>query len=338
MKAQGASPNFTSVYAALVAVINTKMPELGELLIKRLILLFRKSFKRNNKPGTLASAQFLAHLANQQVLGVLVPLEIAFLLLDKPTEDSVEAACTFLTECGAILQDLSPQGFNEIFDRFRAILHEGEIDKRVQYTIEMLFAVRKTNFADHPAVKPELDLVDIEDQITHEDLNLDDQYDPEDRLNFFHFDENFLENEEKWDVIRREILGDDVVDELEGKAPENGEGEQEDEEAESSTAGTVISSGDGNQITDATETDLINLRRTIYLTIMSSVDFEECANKLLKIKLKPGQEIEMCNMLIECCNQERTFMRFYGLLGQRYCMIDRVYQENFEQCFVQQVR
>ncbi|CAM6031597.1 unnamed protein product, partial [Sphagnum compactum] len=44
------------------------------------------------------------------------------------------------------------------------------------------------------------------------------------------------------------------------------------------------------QIQDETETNLVNLRRTIYLTIMSSVDFEEAGHKLLKIKLEPGQE------------------------------------------------
>ena len=45
------------------------------------------------------------------------------------------------------------------------------------------------------------------------------------------------------------------------------------------------------EIRDKTETNLINLRRTIYLTIMSSVDFEEAGHKLLKIKLEPGQEV-----------------------------------------------
>lgn len=33
-----------------------------------------------------------------------------------------------------------------IFERFRGILHEGEIDKRVQFLIEGLFAVRKAKF------------------------------------------------------------------------------------------------------------------------------------------------------------------------------------------------
>ena len=44
-------------------------------------------------------------------------------------------------------------------------------------------------------------------------------------------------------------------------------------------------------IQDLTQTNLVNLRRTIYLTIMSSLDFEECAHKLCKIQLLPGQEV-----------------------------------------------
>lgn len=32
------SPNFTHVYAALIAVINTKLPEIVNLIIRRVIL------------------------------------------------------------------------------------------------------------------------------------------------------------------------------------------------------------------------------------------------------------------------------------------------------------
>lgn len=49
MKAQSASLPFTPVFAALVAIINTKLPQVGELLVTRLISQFRRSFKRNDK-------------------------------------------------------------------------------------------------------------------------------------------------------------------------------------------------------------------------------------------------------------------------------------------------
>ena len=55
MKSQMASPQFSPVFAALVAVVNTKFPELGELVLKRVILQFRRAFKRNDKPVCVAS-------------------------------------------------------------------------------------------------------------------------------------------------------------------------------------------------------------------------------------------------------------------------------------------
>ena len=66
-----------------------------------------------------------------------------------------------------------------------------------------------------------------------------------------------------------------------------------------------------------TQTDTINLRRTIYLTIMSSMDFEEAGHKLLKIPLSPGQEMEIVTMILECCTQEKTYIRC-GPLCWRY--------------------
>jgi len=57
----------------------------------------------------------------------------------------VEVAIGFIRESGKMIQDLHPQGFNIIFERFRSILHEGDIDQRVQYMIEALFADRKVS-------------------------------------------------------------------------------------------------------------------------------------------------------------------------------------------------
>jgi pre-mRNA-splicing factor CWC22 len=67
MKSQMASPSFTNIYAALVAVVNTKFPEIGELLLTRVVLQFRRAYKRNDKPICIAASKFLAHLVNQQV-------------------------------------------------------------------------------------------------------------------------------------------------------------------------------------------------------------------------------------------------------------------------------
>eukprot|EP01103_Thecamoeba_quadrilineata_P014609 TRINITY_DN4399_c0_g1_i1.p1 TRINITY_DN4399_c0_g1~~TRINITY_DN4399_c0_g1_i1.p1 ORF type:complete len:785 (-),score=211.07 TRINITY_DN4399_c0_g1_i1:109-2463(-) len=325
MKAQGASPNFTHVYAALIAVVNTKFPENGELIIKRLIVQFRKAYRRNVKHICLSTTKFLAHLVNQLVCGEIIALQLLTLLVESPTDDSVEVAVGFIKECGRVLSELAPQGFNSVFERFRGILHEGEIDKRIQYMIEGLFADRKNGFKDYPGVVEDLDLVDPDDQIPHDDISLEDDFEIEEKTNYFQFDPEYNVNEERYDALKKEILGEDS-DESESEADDEAEEEEPRDEMEDRD----------DDMLDDTETDRINLRRTIYLTIMSSVDFEECAHKLLKFQLKPGLEMELCTMLIECCSQERTYLRFYGLLGQRFCLLDTAYQKRFDECFVKQ--
>ena len=161
MKAVLASPGFANVYAALTAVINTKLPENGETLLKRVVMQFRRSYKRNDKPVCVAMVKFIAHLINQQVaheiLGLQVPrhphpsvsdwiapsarrlkgkscaasarscchrvcnripfrlmcgalcAQLLTVLLEKPTDDSVELAVNFVKESGAAMQQLSPQ-------------------------------------------------------------------------------------------------------------------------------------------------------------------------------------------------------------------------------------
>ncbi|KAI9114236.1 hypothetical protein K1719_014886 [Acacia pycnantha] len=329
MKSQMASPGFTDVFAALVAVVNTKFPEVGDLLLRRIVLQLKRAYKRNDKPQLLAAVKFIAHLVNQQVAHEIVALELLTVLLEKPTDDSVEVAVGFVKESGSKLQDVSPRGLHGIFERFRGILHEGEIDKRVQFLIEGLFAIRKAQFQGYPAVRPELDLVEEEDQLTHE-VSLDEEIDPETSLDVFKPDPNFLESERRYEELKKTILGDESEDEDGSNAESDDDEDDEDDEDDDEEEEEQM------EIRDETETNLINLRRTIYLTIMSSVDFEEAGHKLLKIKLEPGQEMELCIMLLECCSQERTYLRYYGLLGQRFCMINKVYQENFDKCFVQQ--
>lgn len=114
MKSQMASPGFTAVFAALVAVVNTKFPEVGDLLLRRIILQLQRAYKRNDKPQLLAAVKFIAHLVNQQVVHELIALELLTLLLEKPSDDSVEVAVGFVTECGSALHDVSPWGSSSL--------------------------------------------------------------------------------------------------------------------------------------------------------------------------------------------------------------------------------
>ncbi|KAL7273920.1 pre-mRNA-splicing factor cwc22 [Rhizina undulata] len=323
MKAQAASLPFTPIYAAMTAIVNTKLPQVGELLLNRLVVQFRKAFKRNDKAVCLSSTTFIAHLCNQQVAHEILAIEILMLLLNKPTDDSVEIAVGLTREVGAHLEEMSSRANNAVFEQFRTILHEASIDKRVQYMIEVLFQLRKEKYKDHPIVREELDLVEEEDQITHR-TDLDDEIDTMDGLNVFKFDPDWEAHEELYKKTKAEILGEGSDDESDGDNESDSSEDEADEEKQEENK---------LEIQDQSNTNLVNLRRTIYLTIMSSIDFEECCHKLMKITLPPGQEYELCSMVIECCSQERTYSKFYGLIGERFAKLNRLWTDLFEQAF-----
>ncbi|KAI1413687.1 MIF4G-domain-containing protein [Hypoxylon sp. FL1857] len=319
MKAQAASLPFTPVLAAMAAIVNTKLPQVGELLVKRLVIQFRKAFKRNDKAVCLSSTMFIAHLVNQQVVHEMLAAQMLILLLQKPTDDSVEIAVGLTKEVGQHLEEMSPAIANIVFDQFRNILHEADIDKRVQFMIEVLFQVRKDKFKDNPAIKEELDLIEEEDQITHR-VELSADLDVEDGLNIFKFDPEWEENEAAYKRLRAEILGEGSDDE-DDEDDEDESSEEEDEEQKAM------------EIKDQSNTDLVNLRKTIYLTIMSSMDPEECVHKLMKINLPTGQEPELPSMVVECCSQEKTYSKFFGLIGERFAKINRLWSDLFTQSF-----
>jgi len=185
--------------------------------------------------------------------------------------------------------------------------------------IEVLMQVRKDKYKDNPILPEGLDLVEEDEQITHQ-IQLDEELDVQDSLNIFKFDPKYLENEERYKSIKAEILGEDS-DEESGSGSDDDDSEEEE----------VVESKEG--IEDRTETNLVNLRRVIYLTIMNALNYEEAVHKLLKIELQEGQEIELVNMIIECCSQERSYSTFYGLIGERFCKLNRVWTDSFEEAF-----
>lgn len=51
-----------------------------------------------------------------------------------------------------MLEDVCKPGFDAAFERLRAILQQGETDKKTQYSIEALWDIRRNGFKDFPGV------------------------------------------------------------------------------------------------------------------------------------------------------------------------------------------
>jgi pre-mRNA-splicing factor CWC22 len=345
LQAAVSSPRYSNVYAAFISVVNSKLPEVGELVVKRAILAFRRHYRRREKQSCLATAIFIAHLFHQQMVHELLILQILSLLLDgDPTDDSVEIAVQLLTVSGHALLEVSPAGVRAVLERLRSLLHEGSLNKRVEYKMEKLLALRKSGFRDYPPVPEHLDLVEGDDQITFE-ISLDDEdISKEDHLDVFRVDPKFDETEQEWKAIRNEILGigDDGSTSSGGDSDtdsRDSDGDNKSIKGDNGMGETMAAVPAANQIVavrDLSEADLVHLRRSIYLTIMSSATFEECTHKLARVEIPEGREEELINMLIECCSQERTFLRYYGLISGRFCLLDGRWKDAFMAAFTEQ--
>ena len=55
--------------------------------------------------------------------------------------------------------------------------------------------------------------------------------------------------------------------------------------------------------------------------------------QIQKTHTRTGQESELTSMIVECCSQEKTFVSFYGLLGERFCRLNPVWANAFAQNF-----
>ena len=153
------------------------------------------------------------------------------------------------------------------------------------------------------------------EQYTHF-LSIEDEYETENTLNIFKLDDRYEENEDKYKILKKEILDESDSDESDGSGSgSSDEDDDDDEENEDEETKKKTDEKVSGMIIDETETNLVSLRRTIYLTIQSSLDFQECAHKLLKMNIKESQKVELCQMILDACAQQRTYERFFGLLG-----------------------
>ena len=91
----------------------------------------------------------------------------------------------------------------------------------------------------------------------------------------FKYDPNFLENEEEYKKFKTEVLGEDS-DEDDGSDGSDSSNDSDDEAGKELTRDghkdlandSTVEEKEGIQ--DKTETNLVNLRRVIYLTIMNA--------------------------------------------------------------------
>jgi nucleolar MIF4G domain-containing protein 1 len=92
---------------------------------------------------------------------------------------------------------------------------------------------------------------------------------------------------------------------------------------------------------DASSSDLVQLareqrmntdiRRAIFVAIMSATDYQDAYSRLMKLKLKKVQEFEIPKVLIHCSSAEKMYNPYYTLISKKICG-DRRLRTAFQYC------
>ncbi|XP_067871109.1 nucleolar MIF4G domain-containing protein 1 [Heterodontus francisci] len=73
-----------------------------------------------------------------------------------------------------------------------------------------------------------------------------------------------------------------------------------------------------------------DIRKNIFCVMMTSEDYLDAFEKLLRLRLKDQQEREIIHVLVHCCLQEKAFNPFYAFLVEKFCEYDRRFQMTFQ--------
>ena len=74
-----------------------------------------------------------------------------------------------------------------------------------------------------------------------------------------------------------------------------------------------------------------DIRRAIFITIMSASDYQDAYLRLMKLKLKKVQEFEIPKVLIHCAASEKSYNPYYTLIAIKVCG-DRRLKTSFQFC------
>ena len=73
-----------------------------------------------------------------------------------------------------------------------------------------------------------------------------------------------------------------------------------------------------------------DIRKQIFLILVTSEDYAEAFERLLKLGLKEKQEREIVRVIIHCCGQEGTYNPYYAHLSQKLCSLRHGFKITFQ--------
>ncbi|XP_016528691.1 nucleolar MIF4G domain-containing protein 1 isoform X1 [Poecilia formosa] len=294
--------------------------EVGAHFLETVVRRFDEVYKNSSEDKECDNlVAIVAHLYNFQVVHSVLIFDILKLLVGTFSEKDIELVLFVLRNVGFALRKDDALALKELIsDAQRKASDIGAKFKdqtRVRFMLETMLALKNNDMRKIPGYDPEpverlrkLQRTLIRSSAAGSDLKL--------RVSL----ENILKAEQvgRWWIVGSSWSGAPMIS------------KQDDTTSKQRAAEGQFS----QKVLELARKQRMNteVRRNIFCVLMTSEDYLDAFEKLLRMGLKDKQEREIVHVLMDCCLQEKTFNAFYAVLGEKFCSQDRRFQMTFQFC------
>ncbi|XP_071341105.1 nucleolar MIF4G domain-containing protein 1 [Trachinotus anak] len=306
-------------HVLLVSVLHHAVGlEVGAHFLETVVRKFDELYKNPSEGKECDNlVAIVAHLYNFQVVHSLLIFDILKLLVGAFTEKDIELVLFVLRNVGFALRKDDALALKELISEAQrkatSLGSKFQDQTRVRFMLETMLALKNNDMRKIPGYDPEpverlrkLQRTLIHRSAGGSDLKL--------RVSL----DSLLAAEQvgRWWIVGSSWSGAPMI------------GEPGSTSTKQSTAEGKFSA----KVLELARKQRMNteVRRNIFCVVMTSEDYLDAFEKLLRMGLKDKQEREIVHVLMDCCLQEKTFNAFYAVLGEKFCSHDRRFQMTFQ--------
>ncbi|XP_062840187.1 nucleolar MIF4G domain-containing protein 1 [Anolis carolinensis] len=290
--------------------------EVGAHFLETVVRKFDEVYKSGTEGKECENLlTLIAHLYNFHVVHSLLIFDILKKLVSTFSEKDIELMLLLLKNVGFSLRKDDALALKELITeaqkKANAIGKQFQDQSRVRFMLEIMLALKNNDMRKIPGYDPEPveKLRKLQRTLIHSSSGKEAQL----RVSL----ESLLSADQvgRWWIVGSSWSGAPMIDSPSDKVQQ------------------VLPIGKvSSKILDLARKQRMNtdIRRNIFCILMTSEDFLDAFEKLLKLRLKDQQEREIVHVLIDCCLQEKTYNPFYAYLSAKFCEYERRFQMTFQ--------
>ena len=332
----------SKVAAAILAVINSKLAQVVEKTIDYVLFRMKYGIKEDIPNDVHNAAIFIGECYRQRIISAPLMTQVLIALFDEKRK-YIQTIIKLLWSMAPVLYEDDKSALTIIIQS----LYKYQTDKQFSKQI-MNFASWKQNewtTTFGSVVKPYIripkrfDLIEEEDQITHDTIDLDEIALEDITADFVnpHLLEEADQMHDSYKKFLEEVLADD---------------EDEEEEIHESKPGVPIDLSGMKSTAESIENSAIQneelqLKRQVYLTMVSNATSNATAHNLIKLEEKTNNKYNrtiICTV-IDYIGMERTYNRILSVIVQFLCrarkdnrkITEELFKANYDQTYAYNV-